>query len=59
MNSAEVKSVCQIRTETGLSCQNCKYNGVCQAYLKVKEGNKNEQKKQRKRRRTENSSKRS
>lgn len=57
MNSAEVKSVCQIRTETGLSCQNCKYNGVCQAYLKVKEGNKNGQKKQGKHRRKTDSSK--
>lgn len=59
MGIMEMKSVCQIRTETGLPCDRCKYSDQCKAYQnEKKEGKENEQKKQKRRsRRKEDSSK--
>lgn len=45
MNKTELKSVCQIRTETGLPCERCKFNDVCTKYKK--ENKENGKKKQR------------
>ena len=41
-----MKSVCQLRTITGLPCDRCKYNGECKAYKK--KGGKENAKKQKK-----------
>lgn len=56
MLTGEMKSACQIRTLYGLPCERCKYAAKCSAYQnKLKEGKENEQKKQGKRRRKEDS----
>lgn len=57
MSLEEMKSVCQIRTLTGLPCERCTYADKCKTYQKEKEGNSNEQKKKRRSRRKEDSSK--
>ena len=60
MGLSEMRSVCQIRTLTGLPCDRCKYADKCKTYQKQlkKEGKENEQKKQKRRsRRKEDSSK--
>lgn len=43
----DMESVCQIRTETGLPCDRCKYSQTCKTYLKEKEKSENGKKKQR------------
>ena len=45
-----MKSVCQIRTLTGLPCERCKFADTCKTYQKQlkKEGKENGKKKQRK-----------
>lgn len=57
MSLEEMKSVCQIRTLTGLPCERCTYADKCKTHLKEKEGISNEQKKKRRSRRKEDSSK--
>lgn len=60
MGLSEMRSVCQIRTLTGLPCDRCKFTDKCRAYQKQlkEEGKENEQKKQKRRsRRKEDSSK--
>lgn len=60
MGKSEMRSVCQIRTLTGLPCDRCKFGDKCKTYQKQlkKEGKENEQKKQKSRsRRKEDSSK--
>lgn len=39
----DFESVCQIRTETGLPCNNCKFADTCQTY-REKEKKKDEKK---------------
>lgn len=51
MSSAEMKSVCQIRLDTGLPCNNCKYAGQCK--VNEKEGKEDGIKKKRKRRKAD------
>ena len=46
MYKIDLESVCQIRTETGLPCDRCKYNEVCKTYLEEKEIKENGKKKQ-------------
>ena len=55
MSNIEMYSVCEIRTQTGLPCNNCKYSGRCKAFLK-KEGKLDGKKKQKQRKRKEVSS---
>ena len=52
MSTIEMQSVCEIRTQTGLPCNNCKYSGRCKAFLK-KEGKLDGKKKQKQRKRKE------